>query len=114
LFNPYVKAIIATAVAFFGSLAASFDDSVLTTTEYLTAVGVGATALMAVWAFSKTVKWVVAGLVTGLGSLGLALQDDRLSYQEVITVVLAVLTALGAVYVTKNTAATKYATEEKL
>jgi hypothetical protein len=105
MLNPYTKAILAAVIAFLGALAASFDDSVLTTTEYLTATGVGIAALGAVWAAHKTIKWLVSGLLAGLGSVGLALQDDKLSAQEAITIGLAVATALYAVYQTSNTSA---------
>lgn len=105
MLNPYTKAVIAALIAFLGALAAAFDDSVLTTTEILVAVGVGIAALGAVWAAHKTIKWIVSGVLAGIGSLGLALQDDKFSTQEIITVVLAVLVALYAVYQTANTPA---------
>jgi intracellular septation protein A len=105
LFNPYTKAIIAALVAFLGSLASAFDDSIITTSEILVAVGIGIAALGAVWAAHKTIKWLISGVLAGFGSLSLALQDDRFSAQEIITVGLAVLIALTAVYETANTEA---------
>lgn len=104
MFNPYTKAILAAALAFFGAMASAWDDSILTTTEIVTAVGVGIAALMAVWAAPHAVKWLVSGLLAGLASLAVALQDDKISTQEWITIVGATLAALYAVYQTSNTA----------
>jgi hypothetical protein len=105
IYNPYTKAILGALIVFLGSLAAAFDDSVLTTTEILTAVGVGIAALGAIWAAHKMIKWLVGGLLAGLGSVALALQDDKFSTQEVITCASAVAVALAAIYATANTQA---------
>lgn len=103
MLNPYTKAILAAMTAFFGAMATAWDDSILTTTEIVAAVGVGIAALMAVWAAPYLVKWLVSGLLAGLGAVGVALQDSAISWQEWITIVGVVLAALYAVYQTPNT-----------
>lgn len=105
MFNPYTKAILAAAIALFGGLATGWDDSVLTTSEIVIAVGLAATALTVVWAFSKTIKWLWSGVIAGLGALAIALQDDAISAQEWITIAGATLGALYLVYQTANTPA---------
>lgn len=45
----YVKAILAFAVPFIGSLAVAYEDLVITTGEWQTAAGVGITAAVAVF-----------------------------------------------------------------
>jgi len=105
MFNPYVKAVLAAAIAFLAGLTAGWDDSVLTTTEIITAAGAGIAALAVVWAAHKTIKWLVSGLLTGMTALGVALQDNKFSLQEGITVGAAVLIALYAVYASANTPA---------
>ena len=98
------KAIIAGAIAMASTIASSYDDSILTSSEKALAVGAGLTALAGVWAFSN--EWVKAGIaavVAGLASLAVALQDDAVSAQEWVTIILAVLVALYAVYDVPNT-----------
>jgi hypothetical protein len=93
------KAIIAGAIAFASALASGYDDSLLTSSEKVAAVGAGIIALAGVWAFpNKYVKAGIAAVVAGLAALGVALQDDSVSAQEWITIILAVLVALYAVY----------------
>jgi hypothetical protein len=105
LLNPYTKAILAALLAFLAAIATGWDDSVLTTTEIVTAVGVGIAALGAVWAANKNIKWIVSGVLAAIAALGVALQDDSISAQEWITIAVATLTALSAVYATPNTPA---------
>ena len=105
MFNPYTKAILAALLAFLAAIATGWDDSVLTTTEIVTAIGVGIAALGAVWAASPNIKWIVSGVLAGIASLAVALQDDAVSLQEWVTIIVATLTALGAVYQTSNTEA---------
>ena len=105
MLNPYVKAVLAAIIAFLGGIAAGWDDSVLTTTEIVTAVGVGIAAMGAVWAAHKTIKWLVGGVLAGLSALAVAFQDDKLSLQEGITIVLAVLVSLYSIYATTATEA---------
>lgn len=101
MFNPYVKAVLAAIIAVAGALGAGYDDSILTTSEIVLAVGAGVVALGAVWATS-TGKAFVSAAVAGLASVGVSLQDDKLSAQEVTTIIIATVTALGAVYAATN------------
>lgn len=103
MFNPYTKAILSAALVFLAGLVTAFDDSVLTTTEILTAVGAGLAALAVVWAAHKTVKWLWSAGLAGLTSVGVALQDDRVSAQEWVTIAVAVVGSLVLVYQASNT-----------
>src|SRR4029077_4077421 len=105
MYNPYTKAILSGVLAFLAAIATSWDDSVLTTTEIVTSVGVGIAAIMAVWAAPINVKWIVSGALAGISALAIALQDDAVSLQEWVTIIVAALTALAAVYQTSNTEA---------
>lgn len=105
MFNPYTKAILAAALALLGGLATGWDDSVLTTTEIVTAAGLGFAALAVVWATNPVAKWLSSGVIAVLGALAIALQDDALSAQEWITIAVAGLGALYLVYQTSNTEA---------
>lgn len=103
MFNPYVKAVIAMLLAVAATLGTAWDDSLLTTTEIVTAVAAGFIAFTGVWAFKNPqVKAGIAAVVAGLASLGLALEDDKLSAQEITTIIVATLTALMVVYKTPN------------
>ena len=103
MYNPYTKAILGAVLAFLAAIATGWDDSVLTTTEIVTAVGIAIAALGAIWAVNKNLKWIVSGILAGIASLAVALQDDAVSAQEWITIAVATLTALGAVYQIENT-----------
>jgi hypothetical protein len=103
MYNPYTKAILAAALAGLGSIATAWDDSRLSHTEVVTAIGVTLGALAFVWAAHLTIKWIVSGLLAGIGSLAVAVSDDKISAQEWITLAVAVVTALYAVYATPNT-----------
>jgi peptidoglycan/LPS O-acetylase OafA/YrhL len=105
MFNPYTKAILGAVLAFLAAISTAWDDSVLTTTEIVTAIGVGIAALGAIWAVRPELKWIVSGVLAGIAALAVALQDDSISAQEWITIVVATLTALGAIYATSNTEA---------
>lgn len=104
MYNPYTKAILSGVLAFLAAIATSWDDSLLTTTEIVTSIGIGIAAIMAVWAAPKNIKWIVSGILAGISALAIALEDDALSTQEVVTIVVAVLTSLVAIYATPNTA----------
>ena len=105
MFNPYTKAIIGALLAFLGALATGWDDSVLTTSEIVTAIGAGIAALGLIWAANKNIKRIVSGILAGVASLAVALEDDAISAQEWITIAVVTLTALAAVYQTPNTPA---------
>lgn len=103
MFNPYVKAVLAMLAAVAGSLAAGYDDSVLTTTEIVITISAGFVAFTGVWAFtSAAAKAGVAAVVSGLASLGVSLADNKLSAQEVTTLAVVVLGSLTAVYTVPN------------
>lgn len=101
MFNPYVKAILAAIVAVGGSLAAGWDDSILTTSEVVLAISAGVVALGAVWATS-TGKAVVGAVVAALAALAPSLADDKLSAQELTTLIVATAVALGGIGIAKN------------
>lgn len=103
MYNPYTKAILGAILAFLAAIATGWDDSVLTTTEIVTSVGVAIAALGAIWAVNKNLKWIVSGVLAAIASLAIALQDDAVSAQEWITIGVATLTALVAVYSIENT-----------
>lgn len=105
MLNPYTKAVMGALLAFLAAISTAWDDSVLTTTEIVTAIGVAIAALGAVWAVNANLKWIVSGVLAALAALAVALQDDAVSAQEWITIVIATLTALGAVYTIDNTVA---------
>lgn len=107
MFNPYTKAVLGAMLVMMATLANAVEDgSQLTTSEIITAVGVGIAALGGVWAAHKAVKWLVSGLLAFLGALATAIEDGHgVSTQEWLTLAVATLTALTAIYVTPNTTA---------
>lgn len=105
MFNPYTKAVLGAMLVFLSSMASAWDDSVLTTTEIITAVGAGLAALGVVWAAHKTVKWLWGGALAGVSALAIALQDDKISAQEWVTIAVGVLGTLTLIYATPNTIA---------
>ena len=104
MFNPYVKAVLAAAIALIGGLATGFDDSVLTTSEIIVAIVAAMAALALVWA-NPVFKWLWGGAIAFVTALGIALQDDAVSAQEWVTIAGATLGALYLVYAVKNTEA---------
>jgi hypothetical protein len=103
MFDKVAKSIIAAVIAGATAIAASYDDSVLTSSEKALAVAAALTALGAVWAFpNEWVKTGIAAAVAGLGALAVALQDDKVSAQEWVTIILAVALALYSVYKVPN------------
>lgn len=103
MFNPYTKAILGAVVVFLSAIASAWDDSVLTTTEIITAVGLGIAALGLIWGLNPTLKWIMSGVLAGVSALAIALQDDAISAQEWVTIGIAVFGALAVVKQVSNT-----------
>jgi uncharacterized membrane protein len=106
VFNPYIKAVIAVIAAVFGALAVGYDDSILTTSEIVIAVGAAFVAGWAAWAAKPVwAKAIAAASTAGLAQLAIALQDDMMSAQEVVTLGVVTVGALAAVYQIPNSRA---------
>jgi len=106
LFNPYAKAILAAAVAIVAGLGTGIEDGALTTTDIVTAIVAGATALAVVWASHPLVKWLWGAAIAGASAFAVAVQDDAVTYAEWITIAAAVVGSLYLIYTTANTSAT--------
>ncbi len=111
MFNPYVKALIAAAVAVVAGLSTGIEDGKLTTTEVVIAIVAGITGLVAVFGASHPLVKVLGGaLIAAASAFATAVLDDKVTYAEYITIVGAALGALAAISASSNSRAVDYKT----